>query len=494
MSGDASKWYTLLERNHDQPSWPDFIKLVNRRFGPLLCSNPLGELIQIHRETTLVEYQSKFLALLARCDDLVEKHQIYIFTAGLGNPLRTDMELKHPTTLDNAMALARIYEQRLALTGDSSACTYMVRSSPYWPPFKPLLFTVSSATSGTSTTPLAPCFKCLTTAEMAAKRERGECFHCTEKYSHAHVEVCQPKGVFLLQMDDESTSIDADTEEDPRVSLHAITGLSSTETMQLEVRLNDHTIDALVDSGSTHSFISVTGACRLHLDPVHKPGLHVGVANGDQVVCTGICRVVHIFIYSEEFVIDLFVIPLEGYDMVLGVQWLRTLGLILWDLAHTHMNFWHDDHRIVWQGTTWVATSVAAHAMAATDLMAAFLRDFDNVFATPTGLPPPRRHNHHIHLIPETAPVAVRPYRYPQLVKDELEQQCQDMLQQCIIRPSTSAFSSPVLLVKKNNGTWHFCVDYCALNAKTVRDMFPIPSWMNSSTNFVAHDSSPNWT
>jgi hypothetical protein len=73
------------------------------------------------------------------------------------------------------------------------------------------------------------------------------------------------------------------------------------------------------------------------------------------------------------------------------------------------------------------------------------------------------------------APIVVRPYRYLQLVKDELERQCHDMLKQGIIQPSSFAFSSPVLLVKKHDGTWRFRVDYRALNSHTVRDMFPIP-------------------
>jgi hypothetical protein len=60
--------------------------------------------------------------------------------------------------------------------------------------------------------------------------------------------------------------------------------------------------------------------------------------------------------------------------------------------------------------------------------------------------------------------VAVRPH------KDELERQCAAMIDQGIDSP----FSSPVLLVKKPDGSWRFCVDYRALNALTVKDAFPI--------------------
>jgi hypothetical protein len=67
------------------------------------------------------------------------------------------------------------------------------------------------------------------------------------------------------------------------------------------------------------------------------------------------------------------------------------------------------------------------------------------------------------------------PYRYAYVQKQELERQCALTLETGVIRPSSSSFTAPVLLIKKTDRSWRFCINYQALNAVTVKDKFPIP-------------------
>jgi hypothetical protein len=80
-----------------------------------------------------------------------------------------------------------------------------------------------------------------------------------------------------------------------------------------------------------------------------------------------------------------------------------------------------------------------------------------------------------IPLVPGAKPVYVRPYRYSPALKDEIEKQVADMLAKGLIQPSVSAFSSPILLVRKKDGTWRFFINYRYLNALTLKSKFPIP-------------------
>jgi len=90
-------------------------------------------------------------------------------------------------------------------------------------------------------------------------------------------------------------------------------------------------------------------------------------------------------------------------------------------------------------------------------------------------IPPDRGFEHTIELEPGIQAIITTPYRHPKAYKDEIEKAIQALLALGHIRPSSSPFTSSVVLVKKKDGTLRMCIDYRALNRKTLKNEYPIP-------------------
>jgi len=239
----------------------------------------------------------------------------------------------------------------------------------------------------------------------------------------------------------------------------------------------------------------------LQLLVVPTEPFNVKVANGGPLKCQGRFENVQVLLQGIPFTLTLYSLPLIGLDMVLGVHWFEQLGTVVCDWKRMIMVFlWKNQHhqlegidnqpiqpikfkaisKEMKQGNSIFAVCLQA---AREDMpqstqpdMQQLLQEFEDIYQEPKQLPPQREIAHHINLKEGTEPIIVRPYRYAYFQKAEIEKQVHDMLKLGLIRSSTSPFSSPVLLVKKKDGTWCFCTDYRALNAVTIKDRFPIPT------------------
>ena len=82
---------------------------------------------------------------------------------------------------------------------------------------------------------------------------------------------------------------------------------------------------------------------------VHE-SIKVKVANGDEIVSLGKCKNTKVKLQGYTFVVDLYILPLAGCDIVLGIQWLRTLGPILWDFLNLTMEFVYEERTCLLEG------------------------------------------------------------------------------------------------------------------------------------------------
>jgi hypothetical protein len=157
--------------------------------------------------------------------------------------------------------------------------------------------------------------------------------------------------------------------------------------MHIHVHIAGILLIALLNMGSTHNFINTDMATHVGLTLLGSSGLRVTVANDDHVTSPGCCRDLTVSIGNEQFIIDCYGLSIGPYDMVLGVQWLESLGPVLLDFASWTIAFMRNGHHVLWIAAGSLIPSPCLVAVFA-DLMEDLLQSFASLFDTPTG---PRR-------------------------------------------------------------------------------------------------------
>lgn len=107
--------------------------------------------------------------------------------------------------------------------------------------------------------------------------------------------------------------------------------------MQVVGQKGKKNLSILINSGSTHNFLDQEAGEKLHCAMQQVNPLKVAVANGSELISDTLCRGFRWRMQGLEFQANVLLLKLDSYDMVLGTQWLASLGDIAWNFREFSM-------------------------------------------------------------------------------------------------------------------------------------------------------------
>ncbi|XP_051209991.1 uncharacterized protein [Lolium perenne] len=465
FTGNAALWFQSAEDKMGTISWQSLCDTINKRFDRGQYEHIYRLSFHIKQHTTVSEYIERFDTLmhhmLAYKPDLDPTFFTTRFIDGLRNDLRATVLIQCPQDLDTAVSLALLQEE---IGEDVDIVQYSPKPSGFqrvnYKAQSPKSIEVSrdrtktvvqaedrrgtDAARATSTTQKLAALK-------AYRRAMNLCFKCGKKFSQHHqcAKTAQLHIVEeLLEMiegpdspDSYTTAVDdvADAAQELLcLSQQAVSGTENNACFRLQGVIQGREILILIDSGSSGNFISELLAKHLEgVQPLPVP-VKVKVANGGIISgshyipeCLWSCQ-------GAQFNTSVKVLPIQCYDLILGIEWLKTQSPmhVDWEAKWMEVKQPAGKHQIF--GIS--ADTSSCHAISA-DLLAQWdeneallylvqlclvdeqehgivpealsqlIAEFAKLFEEPTGLPPQRSCDHKIPLLPGATPMKQRPYR-----------------------------------------------------------------------------------
>jgi hypothetical protein len=367
FEGVADRWLQSIEPQIASMSWCQFCQYIQDRFGREQHELVIRKLFHIRQISTVQDYVDRFCELI----DLLVTYEhttdpLYYtmkFIDGLHDNIKSVVLVQRPGNLDTACALALLQEEV-----ESSRRQDLGRGDPHYPAWGPSKQAAAvnhrlgkapiDSSKWTNPTP-ASSVDSKVASLRAYRRARGLCHFCAKKWSKGHkcAETVQLHDVQELwemlssdQPESEAEFVDSAEQFMILLSTEAASTKTTSKSFRLRGQLQGIDVVILLDSGSSHCFLSANHTSALSgLARLDTP-LSVTMANGEVVQCTVELPQASWYIHGLEFCYSFKVIPLPYYDVILGMDWLEMFSPMTVDWKHKWLSLPHSGSTVVLQG------------------------------------------------------------------------------------------------------------------------------------------------